>query len=119
RVAEAMGVGEKAAERARVEPPAARREEERVLRAGGERRARVAEVPGEPDGGLLAERHDALLAALSTHPDVLLLEVDVRQVEADGFAAAQARRVDELGERAVAQCQRPFAFQRRQLAIDV
>src|SRR5439155_8277846 len=113
-VPEAMGMREEAAESARVEPPAARGEKERVLRAGGERRACVAQVPGEPHGRLLAERHDALLAALPLDADVLLLEVDIRQVELDRFAAAQARRVDELGERAVAQGERPVAFQRGQ-----
>ena len=47
-VPEAVRVREQAAERARVEPPAARREEQRVLGAARELGPRVAEVPREP-----------------------------------------------------------------------
>ena len=49
---------------------------------------------------LLAERDDALLAALPADANVLLLEVDVAEVEADRFRASQPGRVDELDESA-------------------
>ena len=39
----------------------------------------------------------------------LLLEVDVAEIEVDGLTAAEARRVDELEERAVANRQRLVA----------
>ena len=50
--------GGQAAERARVEPPAAHREEERVARAAREVRTAVAEPAAEPPRGLLAHRHE-------------------------------------------------------------
>ena len=52
------------AERARVEPAAARGQEDAVLAPANESRARFAEVPGDPVGGLLAERHHASLPPL-------------------------------------------------------
>src|SRR5207249_5137924 len=56
RVAETVWVRAEPAERARVEPPSARGEEERVRGAGGELRSRVAEITREPGRRLLAER---------------------------------------------------------------
>ena len=118
-VTEPVGVGDEPAERARVETAAARGEEERVLRAAGELRARVAQVAREPERGLLAERDGALLPALAAHVHELLLEVDVGEVEVDRLAAAQAGRVDELDERAVAQCERAVARERLEQAVDL
>ena len=66
-------------------------------------RPRLAQVAGDGVRRLLAERHDALLAALAAHAHELLLEVDVAEVEPDRLGAAQPGRVDELDERAVAQ----------------
>src|SRR5690348_13002879 len=99
---EAMGVGNDATERARVEAATARREEQGVVGSRREGGARLAEVAAEPDRRLLAERDDALLATLAA-PDVdeLLLEVDVSEVEAHGLGAPQPGGVDELDERAV------------------
>ena len=79
----------------------ARGDEERVLGAADELRSRLADVAGEPVRGLLAERDDALLAALAADVDGLLLVVDVHEVEPNGFAAPQSGRVDELEQRAV------------------
>src|SRR5205823_710465 len=84
---------------ARVEPPPASGQEERVLGAAGESRAPVAEVQAEAVRRLLAERHDAVLAALSAHVHGLAVEVDVSEIEADRLVAAEAGRVDELDER--------------------
>ena len=68
---------------------------------------RLAEVARDPVAGLLAERDDPLLRALAlADVDVLLLEVDVAEVEPDGLGAAQAGRVDELEQRAVAERER-------------
>src|SRR5207247_9164974 len=88
RVAQAMGVGEQAAQRARVEPSPARRYEEGVLRSADEARARVLEIAAKPVRGFLAKRHDPLLAALAQDADRLLLEVDVREIEPDRLRAA-------------------------------
>ena len=112
RVPEAMRVGERAAERRRIQPPAAGREEQRVLRAARELRARVAEVAGEPVRRLLAERHRPLLAALAADVHLLLLEVDVGEIQADGLGAAEAGGVDELDERAVPDGDRPVVAER-------
>ena len=90
RVAQPVRVRHQPAERARVEPPAADGEEQRVLGAAGERRARVAQVPRDPERRLLAERHHALLAALAAADvDELLLEVDIGEVEPDRLGAAE------------------------------
>ena len=114
RVPETVRVGDEPPERRCVEPPAARREEERVLGSADELRACLVQVARDPMGGFLAERDDAVLAALAVaHVDELLLEVDVPEVEADRFGAAQAGRVDELDQRAVAARERLLAGERR------
>jgi integrase len=119
-VPEAVRMGDDAPQGARVEPASARREEERVIRAFRELRSGVAQVAAEPERRFLAQRDDALLATLAA-ADVheLLLEVDVPEVEADRFRAAQARRVDELDERAVPQRNRPLALERRERLLDL
>ena len=53
----------------------------------------------------------SLRAFALAHVHELLLEVDVAQVEADRLRAAQARRVDELDERAVAEPERAVAVE--------
>ena len=68
---------------------------------------RVAQVARDEVRRLLAERDDAVLAALAlAHVHALLLEVDVAEVEADRLGGAQPGRVDELDERAVAEPER-------------
>ena len=69
--------------------------------------------------GLLAERHDPLLAAFAEHADGFLLEVDVREIQVDRLPAPQAGRVHELAQGTVAKGNRPFALERAQLAVDV
>src|SRR5436190_1357574 len=59
-VAQPVRVGRDPPQRARVEPRASHRDEERVLRAAHELRPRLAQVAGEPVRRLLAERHHAL-----------------------------------------------------------
>src|SRR6059058_4776070 len=108
---------QQAPESARVEPAPARREEERVLGAARELRARLAEVDGDRMRGLLAERHHALLAALAAHVNELLVEVDVGQVEVDRLLRAEARRIDELDERAVAPPERILAVEGVELTV--
>src|SRR6266516_7123330 len=102
RVTQSVRMREEASQRRRVEPAAARRHEERVLRITHELRARLVQIACELQRGLLAERHDALLAALAADVKLLLLEVDVREVEIDGLAASQAGRGAGLQESAVA-----------------
>src|SRR5439155_20238066 len=101
RVAETVWVRAEPAERARVEPPSARGEEERVRGAGGELRSRVAEITREPGGRLLAERDHALLSAFPADSHELLLEVDVGEVEVDRLPAPEPGGVHELHERRV------------------
>src|SRR5206468_3919909 len=69
--------------------------------------------------GLLTERDDSLLAALAAHADGLLLEVDVTEVEPDGLGTAQAARVDELDERAIAKREGVLAAHRLHERIDL
>ena len=59
RVAQPVWVAEQAADGARVETSAAHREEQRVVGAARELRPRLAQVPRDVVGGLLAERHHA------------------------------------------------------------
>src|SRR5439155_9871161 len=99
RVPETVWVREESPERARVETAAAGGEEERVLGPARELRTRLPQVDGDAVRRLLAERHDPLLVALAADVDELLLEVDVGEVEVDGFLGAEPRRVDELHER--------------------
>src|SRR5437016_832129 len=102
-----MRMRDEAAERRRVEPPAAHRQEERGLRPSREVRAGVVEVQRDEMRRLLPQRNDAILRALAgADVDELLLEVDVAEVEADRFGAPEPGRVDELHERAVAQPER-------------
>ena len=86
-MAEAVRVGEEPAKRARVEPAPARRDEESFLGAAHEAGAGLAEVELQPVRGLLAERHDAVLAPLAMYVDGFLFEVHVRQVQPHGLCA--------------------------------
>ena len=52
---------------------------------------------------LAADRHEPLLGALAARAQHALLEVDVRELQADRLRGAQAARVHELQQRAVAQ----------------
>ena len=98
---------------------AARGEEQGVVRALGEPWPPVPEIACDPEGGLLPERHDPLFAALAVHADGLLLEVDVGQVEADRFGAAQAGGVHQLDQRPVAERQRFVTFERLDDCVDL
>src|SRR5919202_1298896 len=101
-----MRMREQAAQRRGVEPASARGDEQCVLRAAHELRTCVAEIEREPVRCFLAEGNDALLPALAAYVQLLLLEVDVREIEIDRLAAAQARGVHELEQRAVSQRER-------------
>src|SRR5262249_56463866 len=119
RVAQSMRMREHPANRRRVEPPSARGDEERVLGAADEVRTRIVQVTRDAERGFLAERDDALLAALPEHADLFLLEVDVAEVESDRLVAAQSRGVHELDERAVPDRQRVGAFLRIEVALEL
>src|SRR6516165_5624693 len=77
------------------------------------------EVARDPPARLLTERHDALLASLAADVDQLLLEVDVTDVEADRFRAAESGRVDELDEGPVAECERFRAVELGERGVDL
>src|SRR5437763_10087733 len=66
-------------------------------------RPAVCEVAAERVGGLAPDRNDPLLRSLADAADEPPLEVDGRPLEADGLARAQARAVEQLDERAIAQ----------------
>src|SRR4029078_5349587 len=107
-VAQAMRVPDDAAQRRRVEAPAAGGQEQCVLGAARELRPRVAQVPGDEERSLFAERDDAVLAALPlADVHALLFEVDVAEVEPDRLRGAQAARVDDLDQSRVAKTERP------------
>ncbi len=118
-VSQPVRMGQDAPQRRRVEAPAAHGQEQRIVRAARQSRACIAQVPSDPPGGLLAERHDALLAAFAPHVDVLLLEVDVLEVEADGLGAPQSARIDELDEGAVPERKRLVALERSERFVDL
>ena len=59
------------------------------LGAARELRPRARRYRASAERGLLAERDDALLAALAAHVHELALEVDVAEVERDRLRAAQ------------------------------
>src|SRR3984893_4111399 len=119
RVAEAMWVRDESAQRARVEPLSGGREEQGVIRAARESGPGVVEVARYPVRRLLAERDDAILAAL-TAADVheLLLEVDDSEIEPDRLGAAKTGRVHELDECTVTQRERAFALEGSELLVD-
>ena len=101
-VAQAVRVTDEAAQGARVEAPATRREEEGVLGSAGQLGPGVVQVAPGPGGRLLTKRNEPLLAALAAHVHGLVLEVDVGEIEPDRIGAAQTGRVNELEQGAVA-----------------
>src|SRR5437879_1491320 len=109
-----MGMRRDPPQGARIEPPPSNGEKKGLLLVPHELGPRVAQIAREPPRGLLAERHDALLAALAAHANELLLEVDVREIEVDRLAAAEPGRVDELDQRSVSERERAFALERVQ-----
>ncbi len=111
RVAEAVRVGQEAAQRRRVQRPPAHGEEERIHRAPGELRPPVLQVAAQAVGGLLAERDDPFLAALPADVDQFLLEVDVGELEVDGLLRAEPGRVDQLEQCAIPEPERVLGLQ--------
>jgi len=100
------GAGEAAEDEERAgarQRAALRVEEELRTVARVEVRAAAREVAAQRVHGLAADGDDALLRALADAADDPLLEVDGGAVEPDGLADAEARAVEELDERAVAE----------------
>src|SRR5699024_10521252 len=106
RVPEAMGVRQQAAEDARVEPLPPDGEEESVAGAACELRTAVAQPARDAPGRLLAERDEPLLVTLPTDVELLPVEVDVAEIEADGLGRPETARVDDLQQCGVAQRER-------------
>jgi hypothetical protein len=94
-------------------------EEELGPVAAVEVRPPAAEVAAQRLDRLAAERDDALLVPLPHATDRATLEVDAAPLEADRLADAQARAVQELDERAVAQAPRRRAVRRVDQALDL
>ena len=118
-VPEPVRVAQQPAQHRRVEPMSADREEQRVVRASGERRAAVPQVQGDQVCRFLAERDDALLPSLAEDVNRLLLEVDVSETEPDDLRAPEPARVRQLEHRTVAQCQRAVAVDRVDGRLDL
>jgi glucose/arabinose dehydrogenase len=117
-VPEPMRMRKEPTQSACVEASPAGRDEERVLGADRQRRPDL-KPAREPIGGLLAERNDSLLAAFPEDPDRLAVEVDVREVEIDCLAAAEAGRVDQLRHRAVPNREWAVGAELAELRIDL
>src|SRR5438105_15222650 len=66
-------------------------------------RPSVGEIAAQGVGRLASDRDDPLLRPLAEAADEALLEIHRRPIEADGLADAEARAVEQLDERAVAQ----------------
>ncbi len=64
------------------------------------------QIPAHRVGGVAADRHDALLAALAGHPHEPVVEVDAALFEPDRLRDAQPGAVQQLDERLVAQVAR-------------
>src|SRR5215211_800177 len=91
----------------RGEAPAGLGEEESGLAgAGVERGAGTLQVAGDGTQSVLADGHEAGLAALPLDADLLGVEVDRAGVEVDQLLRAQAARVGELEQRAIALLER-------------
>src|SRR5438034_10630414 len=114
-----MRMREDASHRRGVEPPTSRRDEQRILGAARELRSPVLQVARDAERRLFAERDDALLAALSADPHLLLVEVDVAKIERDGFLAAKPGRIDQLHERAIPKRERIVPQKRVERAFDL
>src|SRR5688572_31142863 len=110
RMPEPVRVAEEAADGARVEAASPDREEDRVVRSEDEGGPAGLEVARHVQRGLLAQREDALLAALPSHVDELAFEVHVSEVERDRFGTSQPGGVEELEERTVAERERRVPF---------
>ncbi len=90
--------------------PAPAGEEERIARAGaGQHRPRCVEIAPDRLDGLLAQRHEALLAALAEHADHTHVEGHLRELQPDELGDPQARRVERFQHRLVAQRERGLA----------
>ena len=94
-----------AAERAaaRVQEDARRRA---AASAPGQRRPRVLQVARRPGGRLVADRDEPLLAALPDARQVVFVEMQIRDPDADELGDAHAGGVEQLEHRAVAQAER-------------
>src|SRR5262245_29684700 len=118
-MAETVRVPKEPANGARVEPTSARGEEDGVVRTCGQLGPPGLEVAREVKRGLLAERHDALLASLASHVHDLAVEVDVSEVERHGLLAPQPGGVEEFEQGTVAQRKRRCALDDPEQLVDL
>ena len=85
-------------------------EEELRAVAAIEVRAAEREVPADGLGSGAPERYEALFATLAEHADDALLDCDAALLQACGLGDAKPRAVEELHERAIAECARHRAY---------
>jgi hypothetical protein len=116
RVAQEVGVdplrvqpgflGELAQDQERPRPcerPAPGVQEELGPVAGVEKRASAREVAAEGLGGVPADRHGAFLAAFADHSNEAVVEIDPGLLEPHRLGDAEARAVEQLEERLIAE----------------
>ncbi len=100
--------------------PLARGDEDGVDDAAREEHGpRVAGVTLEPVLRLLADRHQAILAALAGHPQHALTQIDLIDREVDQLGHAQAGRVKQFEHRPVAQAERRVHVGRADQRLDL
>ena len=90
----------------------------RALADADERRSSVLQVPFQPADRLLPERHQPFLAALAQDAHHTHVERDLRNRQADELGDAQARRVEGLQHRAIAQAEDSLRVRRGKQRLD-
>ena len=116
---QAVRMSEDAAEGRRVEAATSCGQEHGPLRPAGELRTCFVQIPREEVARLFAERDDPFLSAFAADMKLLAVEINVRELEADGFRAAEPGRVDQLDESTIPERERPVALQPFERRLDL
>ena len=88
-------------------------------RTARRREAAVAQVGADNPPGVASDRHDAFFVAFSEDADDTVGEVDVGELEADGFADADTGGVQRFEQRAVSLRERTVAGHRAEELVDL
>ena len=79
----------------------------------------LGEIAADPHHSRVAERHDPLLVTFAETLHVALVQPDVSEAKSDELGDAQARCVEDLDERAIADAARRRDVGRRQQRVDL
>src|SRR5262245_4294803 len=79
-----------------------------------QRRAAVGEIALHPSNGFVADRHDALLAALPRACEVALVEAHVRQTKSEQLRHPQTGCIQHFDERSIPKTARGGGVRRRE-----